>query len=633
MAKRSASPDRSEEHPAKKLKTQEPLSELDDKHVTPVEKSTHYSRLGAADTPTPAGAEKPVAEQESHENSTGTAVEPETVTPKKTAKAKRPIADCFLPWGTTHPKPDMALPDAHDFMGCKPVFGDGGPRPTARQPSARTSGAAAIPDLWENRGYLFEAGSRYRKYIGEKPDNVANLTASIDQHDGMVLKLIDMRIDKKTGQPRRTPHMYVSNLGTPEDWKDMQTIKCLNDRRRDAIDRTTRDLPWTFYEREIFLEIIQMFPDGSIWDWTEHHNYHFVGNYRWPSGFSKLMDLSEGRTVESVADEYKKYKISYDKGQTPPETMEVRRVHKNAAGKDIDEEVGSIFIAAFKGHMNDKLKARAAGKTTTYKRKRETNSQRDVENDNQDGAVEDDMPKAKKRRVAKAKTKNDGDTNNAEEATATKKTPKFRKRKAVTNNAENATPKKRSSKKSAAIVEDTIDQEEESTDDPHTYANETPMSPLAEEIFELAGGRDLDGIHGTLSKRSSAKHSATESSNQDFATEGTTTMQRMGTESDGIIARTCQEISDQDNTEGASTKEEAAAESVVVEDAIVDVLKEHIGTKRVVVEQDIAEETIIENHETTRVSAARPRVDTVIASTSATRKITLNEEYDEDEES
>ncbi|KAF2830305.1 hypothetical protein CC86DRAFT_452768 [Ophiobolus disseminans] len=242
---------------------------------------------------------------------------PKQVAPKKEKKEKKdspkkpPVHEAFVAW-----KPEVTVPPTNPFWGIKPESGDALPHPI--QPSARDSDAATNPPIWEDRGYRFKRGNRHVKYYGPvAPDNAENLP-DLDQENLLVLNLIDMRPTSKHDQsPRRHPTFYVYEHGKPKDWNDMQSIKALNDRRGQAIDRITMDAPWTRLEREYLAGLCNEFPNASIWELTMRHNDRFKN--RESTADTALADtpFSTGRTVESVRHQYMTYKPVYDRGQAP----------------------------------------------------------------------------------------------------------------------------------------------------------------------------------------------------------------------------------------------------------------------------------------------------------------------------
>ncbi|EMD60212.1 hypothetical protein COCSADRAFT_346777 [Bipolaris sorokiniana ND90Pr] len=247
----------------------------------------------------------------------GTSAKNKTNTECKTSnsKSKRtkkpPVGDGFAIF--TH---NTVIPPANPFWGIKPLPGD--PRPDPIQPSARESNGQTNPPLWEDRGYRYKRGSRYVKYFGPiPPSDIDSLDETLDQEALHIVKLIDMRPkSKKDPMPKRKPTIYCYGK-TPKDWNNMQTIKALNDRRYQAIDRTTMDHPWQRIEREYLASLLQNMPDASIWELTERHNARFMGqDFTEATGFG-FANLSSGRTVESVRYEYMTNKSLYDAGKVP----------------------------------------------------------------------------------------------------------------------------------------------------------------------------------------------------------------------------------------------------------------------------------------------------------------------------
>ncbi|EUC50026.1 hypothetical protein COCMIDRAFT_32598 [Bipolaris oryzae ATCC 44560] len=230
----------------------------------------------------------------------------------KSKKTKKPpVGDGFATF--TH---NTAIPPANPFWGIKPMPGD--PRPDSIQPSARESNGQTNPPLWEDRGYRYKRGSRYVKYFGPiPPSDIDSREQNLDQEALHIVKLIDMRPkSKRDPTPKRTPTIYCYGK-TPKDWNSMQTIKALNDRRYQAIDRTTMDRPWQRIEREYLASLLRDTPDASIWELTERHNARFMGqDFTEATGFG-FANLSSGRTVESVRYEYTTYKPLYDAGKVP----------------------------------------------------------------------------------------------------------------------------------------------------------------------------------------------------------------------------------------------------------------------------------------------------------------------------
>ncbi|KAG9189099.1 hypothetical protein G6011_05967 [Alternaria panax] len=228
----------------------------------------------------------------------------------KTKGSKPPVGDGFWPY-----QHSIAKPPFNRFWGDRPVTGS--PRPHFDQPSARVSNGQTDPPLFENRGYRYKRGARYVKHhYTIDPTNMARLPRNRDQEDLLAVPLIDMRPNRRTLVPKQLPEVYCYGR-KPKDWNCKQSIKALNDRRYQAIDRETMDGPWTEIEREYLAQLIREDPDASILDFTERHNDYFLGNdYKENVGFP-VGGLSIGRTVESVRYQYTAYKPYYDRGDTP----------------------------------------------------------------------------------------------------------------------------------------------------------------------------------------------------------------------------------------------------------------------------------------------------------------------------
>ena len=253
-------------------------------------------------------------------------------TPAKVVKTykKPPVGDGFLDY-----EYDQTVPEPNEFWGVKPLPGDRRPHPD--QPSARESNGQTNPPMWEERGYRYKRGTRHVKYFGPiAPDNVDDLEPTLDQEELLVVKVIDMRPkSNKDPTPKRVPAIYCYGK-VPRDWDHMQSIKALNDRRYQAIDRISMDAPWTRIEREYLASLLTENPDASIWELTELHNDRFMHkDFATETGFD-FAELSVGRTVESVRYEYCTYKPIYDKGEAPDmirwrgdPSMEARNIKKS----------------------------------------------------------------------------------------------------------------------------------------------------------------------------------------------------------------------------------------------------------------------------------------------------------------
>jgi hypothetical protein len=296
------------------------ISPTDDNEDTPLASET------VASTPKKKKGAKVVTPKKGAKAFTPKEKDAEAADPKKGSKAggpkakpkKPPVADGFLPY-----TPKLKKPEPNDFWGRKPVPGD--PRPDPDQPSARASNGQTNPPLWENRGYRYKRGERYVKHhYTVEPKNIQSLPRDRDQEVLLEVPVIDMRPKHASAnnsrpqdlEPKRVPDYYCYKR-TPKDWNCKQTIKALNDRRYQGIDRMTMDAPWTRMEQEYLARLIRENPDGSIWELTELHNDRFMGkDYKEDVGLAKG-SLSTGRTVESVRYQYTAYKPFYDRGKVP----------------------------------------------------------------------------------------------------------------------------------------------------------------------------------------------------------------------------------------------------------------------------------------------------------------------------
>jgi hypothetical protein len=351
---------------------------------------------------------------------------------KKTGSKKAPTCqEVFDGWKPTAAQ--VAKPTNNTWWGIKPTTGAA--RPVGIQPIARTSNGATNPPMWENRGFRFKRGSRYVKYFGPVKPEGADDGPDLDQEDLLILKMVDMRTNKKTGLPRRTADTYVNPHGKPNDWNDMQAIKLLNDRRTQALDRVTRDAPWTKLEREYLAQLLTDNPDASIWELTELHNDRFMGQ-ECTTGVG--FELSEGRTVESVRHEYVTYKPLYDAGEAP-ETRWSR--NKSDQGKRQDQFMTKKF-----GEPNRTVSE-------------------DFESQSDSDDEDSKIPKKKKKTTPKKEAK-------------PKKEPKKK-----------ATPKtKKSAKKSTKTAEsDSEDEGKLTIQAADPIAKQFKLSDADEELLELGG--------------------------------------------------------------------------------------------------------------------------------------------------
>ncbi|OAG20618.1 hypothetical protein CC77DRAFT_1050039 [Alternaria alternata] len=251
-------------------------------------------------------------------------------------ESKPPVGDGFTPY-----KHSIVIPAFNQFWGDRPVTGSA--RPAPDQPSARASNGQTNPPLFENRGYRYKRGSQLVKHhYTIDPANMASLPIDRDQEELLAVRLIDMRLNRKTSVPKRSPDVYCYGK-RPRDWNSKQSIKALNDRRYQAIDRETMDAPWTEIERKYLARLIREDPDASILDLAERHNDRFMGqDYKESTGFMKVMggSLSIGRTVESVRYQYTAYKPFYDRGRVPIVRW---RGDKSAEGIALSNHIASKF--------------------------------------------------------------------------------------------------------------------------------------------------------------------------------------------------------------------------------------------------------------------------------------------------
>ncbi|CAG5139727.1 uncharacterized protein ALTATR162_LOCUS553 [Alternaria atra] len=263
------------------------------------------------------------------------------------AKAQKPpVGDGFLPYVHTVDKPP-----SNPFWGRKPISGD--PRPHPDQPSARASNGQTNPPLFENRGYRYKRGTRYVKHhYNLDPHNIELLPQNRDQVDLLPVPLIDKRPKhpRKDPEPKQIPEVYCYGR-VPKDWQYRQSIKALNDRRYQAIDRVTMDGPWTRIEQHYLASLLQENPDASIWEITELHNDRFMNkDFKENIGFA-MGSLSTGRTVESVRYQYTAYKPFYDRGQAPVVRWRGdKSVEGIALAKKIPEKFGPPSKAEERAH-------------------------------------------------------------------------------------------------------------------------------------------------------------------------------------------------------------------------------------------------------------------------------------------
>jgi hypothetical protein len=277
---------------------------------------------------------------------------------KKPSQPRKPVKELFTPW-----TPDFKYPPKNPAWGTipypvnwdiekagrddpyiEPVFTTGGP-------PARSTNAQTVPPLWEDRKWEFREGRYHKAWRAKQADEVDDPTLpDLDQEDNLVLKLIDMRpTSKRNPTPKREPTFYVYAAGKPKDWHNRQTLKALNDRRREAIWRITRDTPWSQLEREFLTELCTEFPDASILELAQRFNHRFVGDFK-ESDAMRFHHLHTGRTLESVRSEYITYKEWYtaDPPVTPnPVRQEGDKTDLVKKGNKRVETLGDQVMAKF----------------------------------------------------------------------------------------------------------------------------------------------------------------------------------------------------------------------------------------------------------------------------------------------
>lgn len=376
-----------------------------------------------------------------------------------------PVKEAFEAW-----KPEIEIPETTQFWGRKPLPGD--PRSHIDQPSARTSNGATNPPMWEDRGFRFKRGSQYVKYFGSvAPDNVEDLPEDLDQEDYLVIKLIDMRpTSKKNPTPKRTPTYYFYDGGKPKDWDNIQAVKCLNDRRAQAINRITMDAPWTPIEREFLASLFQEFPDASIWEMTERHNERFVkDDFLAPTAFA--FTPRPGRTVESVRHEYVTFKPLYDRGEAPTKLR-----HRNEVSTEGKEVLAPKEMAKVFGSSDKAL---------------EKAWDREHENDEDD---EKSTPKKKAASATKKRSRTPDDTD-APLAKKLKLTAKAESKGEAPR--KKAALKKHVTKKLAPLAEkpETESVDSEIGKSTTLMKSQPKLGDVEEELLESAGAYHQDQIH------------------------------------------------------------------------------------------------------------------------------------------
>ncbi|KAI4638483.1 hypothetical protein J4E93_010037 [Alternaria ventricosa] len=309
-AKKAVSPDAAPTSANDQSSAVDAATPIEEQEEIPMDEDESESEDAA---PTPKTKKGAKAATPKKPRKTATPEEPAATEAKAKGK-KPPVGEGFDDY--TH---SIVIPPKDQwskFWGAKPVSGD--PRPSPKQPSARESMGQTEPPMWENRGFRYKRGSRDTKHNFQvEPDNVDQLPQDKNQEDLLAIPLMDMRLTDKTKPTshKREPVVYCYNR-VPKDWNDKQTVKALNDRRYQGIDRVTIDPPWSEIEREYLASLMRDNPDASIWELTELHNDRFKGkDFREATPFGQL---SDGRTVESTRYQYTSYKPCYDRGEDPP---------------------------------------------------------------------------------------------------------------------------------------------------------------------------------------------------------------------------------------------------------------------------------------------------------------------------
>jgi hypothetical protein len=181
---------------------------------------------------------------------------------------------------------------------------------------------------------------------------------------------------KADGEPKRTP-MYWT-WGEPMDYKDPQTIKTINDRRNEAINRITCDRPWRDDERQTMADLFKNKPAISMREVAERLNYRFGGEF-WDDGYVGTWDGKPGlfgqpdellgkRTLESIRYEYLTFKHSYDKGQVPKVKRRPTENKTKALAESKKRKLEEISDDEANDGANGETKARKTkvdGETTT----------------------------------------------------------------------------------------------------------------------------------------------------------------------------------------------------------------------------------------------------------------------------
>ncbi|KAF2488409.1 hypothetical protein BU16DRAFT_545412 [Lophium mytilinum] len=192
---------------------------------------------------------------------------------------------------------------------------------------------ALFADHTFKRGTRFVPAQLSKGFTNKPGDPIPG--PPFDQATLLVLKLLDTRIDPRTGKPRNTP--VVVRHPVPKDWSCRATIRQLNIDRAQNLRRITGVLqrkvcvPYETEEREWIAREKDRFNSdsnttkngnggrkGARKDFEARFNEHFegklVGNYWKPR---------EARSQASLDAEYNRGKRYYDEGRVPPETAKV----------------------------------------------------------------------------------------------------------------------------------------------------------------------------------------------------------------------------------------------------------------------------------------------------------------------
>lgn len=522
--------------------------------------------------------------------------------PKKAAKKPKnpPVKEAFTAW-----TPTVQIPPHNQFWGIKPL--PGGPRPHPSQPSARDSGGATNPPMWEDRKYRFKRGSRYVQYFGPiAPSNADDLPETLDQEELLLIQLIDMRpVSSKDPTPRRMPTTYHYEQGKPKDWDNMQAVKCLNDRRAQAIERITLDAPWTRVEREYLASLLQEFPDASIWELTERHNERFMDrDFAQSIGFG-FTDLSTGRTVESVSHEYKTFKSIYDQGKAPDGAR--YRNDNSREGKALRAE--KVMEKAF-GPPNKALE-----KDWDAQNGSDDGADGGSDNENVNGEAANDTAKPSPKK-------------------STKPTKRVAPKGSIVKPAQKAPPKKRTTKKKSESPVVHSEGGNNPQGEPIVPMAEQPkLGDIDEELLELAGANHPDEVRHSPS-RSLPPDSPDADSPVAWVRPGSRSPSPHGGEQephvDGAATEAVKQIVGKIVDEAVAYAEEQKA----VDEKEETTIEKVSIAETAVVEVATAENVPVQSSTRTATTTVEQRVvsDAVERRTSihATRRIDVDEDYDDD---